>query len=376
MVLRAHDVALQAEACFAHAARLDPEDPRWPYLHGRSLWHRDGERAVNLLEQAVELSGNQPVEPRFKLAEALLELGRLDAAESHFAGALNAAPQLPRGLLGMGRLALRREQFETATKYLERCTESPYSRHKALTLLAGAYQRLGRADDAARASARAAAAPPDLDFDLDDPFMEEAYQAGVSKSHRKAFASQLQAQERYADAAEVLREIVRDDPDAWTHVMLAECLLRDGSYTGAAEAAHKALLIDPNLAQAAFLYGAALYHAADQRDLAGSATLLRQARGAMIRTTALKPDHGFAFNYLGRIEKRLGQWPQAVAAWTAALRCLPGFADPQLALAEGWLDQGQPLVALIHLEQAVRLGADSPQVSKLRARIIVRLLER
>src|SRR5438270_5558930 len=76
MVLRAHDFAAEANACFAQAERLDASDPRWPYLHGLTVALTDRDAAIPLLQRAADRSPFNPT-PRLRLAEVLLQQGRL-----------------------------------------------------------------------------------------------------------------------------------------------------------------------------------------------------------------------------------------------------------------------------------------------------------
>ncbi len=57
MVFMAHDALLEADTCFAEAARLAPHSPQWPY--GRSLLEMDRDR-LPFLRQAVALAETWP----------------------------------------------------------------------------------------------------------------------------------------------------------------------------------------------------------------------------------------------------------------------------------------------------------------------------
>ena len=54
MVLHAHVFADEAQACYAEAARLDPADPRWPYLEANIQLSRVPDAAVPGLRRAAE----------------------------------------------------------------------------------------------------------------------------------------------------------------------------------------------------------------------------------------------------------------------------------------------------------------------------------
>src|ERR1041385_5300371 len=53
MVLLAHEVRAEARACFAQAAKFDPDEPRWPYFLGVAQVVDNPQAAVTNLERAV-----------------------------------------------------------------------------------------------------------------------------------------------------------------------------------------------------------------------------------------------------------------------------------------------------------------------------------
>ncbi len=82
MVLRAHDFGAESVQALREAERLDPTDPRWPYLQGLTLLLARPEEGIACLKRAAERSPANRPEPRLRLAEVLLEQGRIDEAEA------------------------------------------------------------------------------------------------------------------------------------------------------------------------------------------------------------------------------------------------------------------------------------------------------
>jgi cytochrome c-type biogenesis protein CcmH/NrfG len=118
-VLVAHSYYDEANTCFIRAQELDPRDPRWPYLHGLTLRFSDTDRAIAQIQRAVQLQGDAPA-MRLRLAEALLEQGRLDEAEEQYRRLLDLDPGNPRGFLGLGRLAYQRGDMRTSREHLDK----------------------------------------------------------------------------------------------------------------------------------------------------------------------------------------------------------------------------------------------------------------
>jgi cytochrome c-type biogenesis protein CcmH/NrfG len=370
-VLLVHDFAEPASAAFAHAARLDPEEARWPYLHGRALY-RDPEQAIPLFEAAARRCRDRPLEPRLKLAELLFELNRLDEAEKTLRLAERLAENHPRVQLGLGRIALAREDWPAAAKHLESAAATPFARQKASALLAAVYRRLpGQEEKAKRAAAQAQTPPLDLEFDMLDSFVQEMAGLGVGKNHRLARAENLQLEGKLREAAEVSHALARDYPDdPWVHVRLAEVLLRGQDFRGAATAARAALARDPSASQAHFFYGVALFHGAGAAELSPVAADAIVA--ALRRTVELNPTQGYAYNYLGQALRRSRRHGEAVAAFVAATRCYPAFVDPHFHLAELWTELGLLGPAYLHLNQALRFTApDDPRVLQVTGRLLL-----
>jgi tetratricopeptide (TPR) repeat protein len=366
MVLRVHDFRVEANRCFAQAEALDPHEPRWPYLQGRSLLLGEPDKALPYLERAAALCKDETA-PLLKLAETLLAQNRLAEAEDHFRRVLQQEPDNTRAHLGLGQLTFARGQLESSLAHLQRCTASPFARQKALALLATVYRRLpGRDADAAAAGRQAEQPPPDLDFDLLDPFIAEVFELGAGKKHRLAYAYELQALGRGEEAIRVLREVVRDYPEGWTHVTLAEALLRRGDFAGAEQAARDALALAPDTVQAHFFLGVALFHQAEKRwrqpgDRSGALKQMQAATDSLRRTVARQPDHAFAHNYLGQALKYQDQPEAALTSFRQAVHCRPDFADPYLHLADLFADRGEQAAALVQLQHACRFTAANDQ---------------
>ena len=160
MVLFAHEMYADCAPVFAQAARLDPADPRWPYLRGLALvWQRPDE-GVAALRQAAEIPPPQ-LTIQLRLAEELWKLDRVDEAAAIFDELIRVSPDNPRVLLGQGQIQARRGELQAAIEPLNRASGDPLSRRAAHTALAEVYRRLHNIAQADAHGEQAARLGPD-----------------------------------------------------------------------------------------------------------------------------------------------------------------------------------------------------------------------
>jgi tetratricopeptide (TPR) repeat protein len=322
MVLRAHGFTEEALPCFAEAARLDPREPRWPYLHGIILYWTDRKACIPLLERAVELCRDSPLEPRLRLAEVMLEWGRLAEAKKHFRRALEVETDHPRAHLGLGRLAIQRDQLDIAVDHLRRAAASPYARKSARELLAQVYLR--RKDRAALKEFGAVAELPN-DPRWPDRYVDEVLALEVGLQPRLFQATGLVRHDQVQAGIDQLQDIVADYPNsarAW--LVLGKAFMTAKDYPAAEEALDKAAGLSPKSVDAWFQLGGVRFLRGDYR----------AAADALGKAVRLKPNYALAHYNLGYCRKKLGDRSGAIAAFRAALRY-----QPDHALARKELDQ-------------------------------------
>jgi tetratricopeptide (TPR) repeat protein len=320
-VLRAHDFDAEANRCFEEAERLDPREPRWPYLRGLALILTDPGAGIPCLERAVQRCGDSPPAPRLRLVEALLEQDRLDEAQSHLEQAARRDPANPRARLAWGRLALLREDWRGALERLESCLNNGHSRKLALNLRAEAWGRLGERERA-RAEQRRAAELPD-DEGWSDPFVEEVLRLQQGLRPRIAHADELLRGGQLMEALALLVETADRYPksvEAW--LLLGEAHRRLGRMDRAERAFREAVRVAPEAAEAWFRLGCFQARLGQEREAAES----------FRRTIRLKPDHADAHFNLGHRLKLLGDPAGAADQFREALRCRPDYGPARDAL--------------------------------------------
>ena len=161
MVLYVYEFLDESTAAYATAARLDPREPRWPYLRALALLPRDAESALANLKQAAALAGSNPDAPRLRLAETLAERGESEEAAKQFGELLRTRPDHTAAMVGLARLKLAAGRAAEARALLERCLRDPHTIRTAHSLLASAAQSLGDTATAEKAARRARSLPVD-----------------------------------------------------------------------------------------------------------------------------------------------------------------------------------------------------------------------
>jgi tetratricopeptide (TPR) repeat protein len=324
VVLWAHDYGVEANLCLAEAERLDPSEPRWPYVQGLALQRTDPAASLLCLRRATEGSGDgDSLVPRLRFAEALLDTGQLDEAEVHLQEASRRDAGNLRIRLDLGRLAVLRENWPAAVEHLTVCSTDPHARRSALRLRAQAYRRLGKAELGEQDEVSAGKLPEDERWP--DPYEEEGARMQRGWRARLMAAENLRRAGRLEQAIALLQETAKKYPPstmAW--LRLTELLHGLGRFEQAEQVCLEAAQADPDEAQAWFWLGVfqLLRNSPDE------------AAGNLRRAIHLKPDHALAHFSLGNALRELKDPSGAAEEFRAALRCRPDYEPARRALKE------------------------------------------
>jgi tetratricopeptide (TPR) repeat protein len=341
-LLRAHGYVPESNVCFAHAERLDPDDPRWPYLRGTGLQSDDPEAAIVHLQRAVALCGGVPDAPRLTLAEVCLQQGRLDEAERHFLQVIGGDPDNARAHLGLGRMACESGNMRDALGHLKQSASSPLTQKAARAMLAQAYQKHGDEAAAAREAALAHDLPGDPPWP--DPFQEEVLALMIGKQARLARLQTLHRQGRTAEALALARQLEKDYPDVYWLVEGRGQMSR-GHFAAAERAFRKAVELAPESVDARFDLGTVLF---EQRNYPAAADCFR-------KVTELEPGHGPAYLRLGHCLADQGDRAEALRAFEAAVRYMPQHAEARREFGALLAREGRPDEAATQLRHALQL---------------------
>jgi tetratricopeptide (TPR) repeat protein len=355
MVLMSHGLPVEASrACLAQAERLEPRQPRWPYLQAVLVITANPDAAIPKLQRAVDLCDCDPDAPRLQLGEVLLDRGRFDQAADQFHRIIQKQPNNARASLDLGRLAYEKGDLSKSISYLEQCLSSEYTRRAANLLMAQVHERLGNKSAAEQAVRQAADLPKDTAWP--DRFQDDVDRHQVGKQVMLARADRLIHQAHYPDALRLLQRTVQDYPDsAWAWVMTGRAHLGSNNLPAAERALREATKLGPDVPEAHYFLGVALIL---QKQYPASADCFRKA-------TELRPDFPLAYYNLGHSLKEQGDDAGAIAAFRTAINCKPDEGRAHFNLAKLLVKRGQKDEALVHLRHAVRLNPSDPAAKQL-----------
>ncbi|HLJ96516.1 MAG TPA: tetratricopeptide repeat protein [Gemmataceae bacterium] len=362
MVLSAHELATEANACFLQAEQLDLREPRWPYFQGIELSQRAPEQGAEKLQRAIELFGGSADAARLRLGELLLRQGRLDEAEAQFRLLLQWQTDHARAHLDLARLALDRGDLHASLDHLSPCASDQRTQKASCVLAAEIYQRLGDPAAADQQRQRAAQLPEDLVWP--DPAMDEILRLRTGKQVRLARADRLLSAGDYASALAHLRGIVHDYPESdWGWLLMGRAFLARKELPAAEAALRKAAKLADASIEVQFYLGVVLLLEDDPRS----------AAGCFRRAIEIKADFAEAHHNLGHCLLRQGDRQGAVEEFRKAVDCKPNYGDAHRDLGELLTKNGQVAEALVHLRYACRLNPAEQRGKKLLEQVLAQI---
>jgi tetratricopeptide (TPR) repeat protein len=359
------------------AARLDPKDPRWPYLIGGTHFNRGEKEAAavqfRLAAERAEASRKDAFAPLTYLAESLLSTGDLDGAEDALRRARKARPDGRRALFDSGLLALARGDDQAARAHFRRCLDSPFTRKKARDQLAAIRQRAEDHKGASALQAEADRLPPDAPWE--DRYVDAYMARSVQRRGLFRQLERLEAQGRFLDAARCVQPLTERAPDddlAW--LALGKALTQAGLEAPAEQALRQALELGPEKAQAHHylslylqIHGGRLEA---RGDTAGAVKCFEEAASHSRRVIEMKPDHGTAHLTLGLLLKKLGHADKALKELRLAVHCSPEYGEIHYRLGEALDEAGKREEARERLTRAVGLAPPGvPWIADAKARL-------
>ena len=308
-VLDANGFSDAAHICYHAAASLDPRNPKWPYLQGYLYHHGPGgpEAALPYFELAASLSPPNSMAQVLR-ADMLLELGRLDEAAEEYRQVLAADKDNAFARLGLGKLALARQEYQDSLQYLAPIAENPLVQKQACAIRARVYDRLGNPAEAEGERRRLAELPEDRLRPDDDVIQVLQSQVGIHVYLQKVH--ELWEQQRLVEMRDVLQEAVHRYPDsveAWAS--LGNVYGTMGDLVSAERAVRKTVELAPTSVE---------------RRLSLANVQIRQRRyheatETLQKAIELNPKDGRAYFSLGECRQGLGDAAGAAEAYRQVL---------------------------------------------------------
>jgi protein O-GlcNAc transferase len=330
-----------AHQAYARAAAIAPRAFEWPYLDACVLQRlaRPAE-AVPRLKDALAISpGYLPA--RVRLAEALLDAGRVEESRPLFDALLATTASEPHAVFGLGRIAVAEGRHEEAVALLTRAlTLFPEwgAAHYALAL---SLRTLGRRDEAQRALERHA------QFGARWPALDDSVLAGVNASRDDARARlrrglNLADDGDTAGAVAELEAALELDPSlAVVHENLVKLHGRAHDWAKAEAHYRSAVARGSNSADLHYDYGVLL----------GLQQKWDQAAEAYRRAVAVNPQHALAHNNLGQLLERERRFDAALESYRLAIASQPTFRLARFNAGRALLALGRPREAIVEFDK-------------------------
>lgn len=374
----AYDFIDAARACYRNALVLNPKDFRWAYLLGRLLESQgDLRQAVEHYQQAAAIQPDD-LPTKLHLAQAHLSLNHPNLAEPLFMEAISndPYPSSASALVGMGNIALSRNDPAAAIDYFETAVSMQPEANSIHYPLGMAYRHIGDLEKAREHLRKRGTKTPEYP----DPLMEELRQVRTGKQYFWSQGTVALSEGRFEDAVEAFREMVAADPqEPVAHMDLGTALLQLGDVSGALDKYRESLRLSPgnprlhyNLGlvytlQKSYLKALEHYQNAVELDPEfenahfNAANLLMrvgnmaQAGQHYRNVNELNPSHAFARFMQAMTSVKLGRYQEARTLLESSHQDLPDDVDITHALA--------------------RLLAASPQSTVNDGRMALKLLE-
>jgi tetratricopeptide (TPR) repeat protein len=347
MFLVAHQFESDAIPCFEQAARLDPENYRWPYLLGVTLLVSDREAAVAQFRRAVHVSDDVGVAQN-RLGELLLDLGRYDEAEIYLRHAQRLQPNEVRPCLGLARLANARGDMSEALEWANCAVRLSPQERVIHELLASLHQQSMNRQLAIR-ELEIVESLPDQPLSWNDPVAAEVVKLRQDAQWSVDQAESMLARHQVIEAVRLLeRTLRRDSQNPRVACALARALIQLGRVADAAVILDQAGQTHGQIAEIHFQCGV-IYFLQDHHN---------DALQAFQRAIEIKPDYALAHYNLGHTLEYLGNSEAALRAFRAAVHYRPTHQGAHTNAGRILLEKNQPTEALQHLRVSVRLAPD------------------
>jgi len=300
-----------AEACYKNAIQLAPGQFRWLYY---AAYLADDSGISELAAARYETA--RTLRPEYKalvvrLANVLLDLNQLDAAQAAFKQVVDATGLEAASLFGLGQIALLQRDFEAAIGYFTRALAIEPEATRIHYPLAQALRAVKRTEEAKQHLAlRGDQLPTIL-----DPQIESLMALKTGTRIHFLHAMKAAKKQDYAAAAEAFALGLDREPDnVAARISYARSLYLSGDKKAARQQLEAVVDRQADNALGLFLLGVLTE---EEGDPAAAARYYKLAVEHV-------PDHAGANHVLANQYYRQGQYAKAVAHYASSIRGEPG----------------------------------------------------
>jgi len=346
-----------ADTCLRNARQLAPNDMRWPYLLGHVYRYRsDPAKAAPFFEEALT-HAPQDVPSLVWLAEMNLAQNRHAAAEDPLEKAQALDPSNGAVLYGLGRVALEKQDYAQAAKYLEAALAIRPDANRLRYPLALAYRGLGNRDKAEEHVRLRG----EVELRPVDPLLGEVSGLLQNAAAFEARGSQALGARQWAEAVTNLQKAVELAPgNAFSRLNLGTALYMQGHADAALEQYREAIRLSPTLARAHFAIGVLM----ESRGQEGEAI---KAWQTAITSDARYIEPRFS---LANALRRGGRVKESLSQYAEVLRLDPTVSQASFGYAMGLVRLGRYQEASARFETAMKAFPDQPGFAHAQARLL------
>jgi tetratricopeptide (TPR) repeat protein len=357
MVLHAHDLLPEAEACYERAHLLDTTSFRWAYYLGLvHLGRTNCEKATTAFRSALLLDPTY-VPARLRLAQCLRVVADMEGAGKLYEAIINEHPDSPHAYYGLGRVYSTRNDISRAVEMFQKACDLFPNFGAAHYALAHAYQRLGKTDLARKQQALSKESeggfPP-----VEDPLLAEVRAVYRDYDAFLKSAELFGGKGEFEAAAAAYEAALEVNPQlAQAHARLIYLYGRLGQIAKAEEHFQTAVRLEPNHAEAYFHYGTLLMGQGKPAE----------AEESFRKTVEIDPQHAEARTNLGFLLEGRGETAQAVTEFQRALESKPDFPKTHFSLGRILVKQEDYEAGIPHLLKALATEDEESKSSYLHA---------
>ena len=353
MLLHAFEQYESAELCYRRARILDSSRFQWAYYLAltQALEGKNEEAAV-ILGDGIRLDpGYLPA--RLKLAEVLLNLGRLDESDALCQAIAKDDPQFAPAFYWLGRVAAAKGQLAGSIEHYRKACQLRPSFGTAHYALALAYQRTGETAQAQQHMDAYQKYKADGDPQPEDPLLEAVRSLDNTALAHLMKGVELENAGQIDGAIAEHEEAVKQDPKlAQGYANLIALYARAGRGDQAENVYRATVKINPNLPQSHYDYGVFLV----------SQNRYHEAEAAFRKALDSSPHYAEAHSNLGAMLEREGKSDEAIRHYQAAIEAKPAFRMGHFQLGRLLLMKKRTAEAIAELSQTLTpADADTPR---------------